>query len=175
MLFCLCMYFIFPFYPSWIGNEHGNSCDKLLGIHDLISMKIVSLKLGIVFLESISYGKTGLCANRCKVPQRHLQCFKTWNNFDISLQNSWPVQNPGKQPSSFDYCLYHLVTMQERADQRATFLLNVEPVVCIGLSPSTERLGRPSYPTALYRNVSNLQTEHISGMVKSPDLDETVI
>lgn len=59
-----------------------------------------------------------LRANSCKVPQPHLQCFKTWNEFDISPQNSWLVQNPVKQPSSDDYYLYHLFTMQEREQSK---------------------------------------------------------
>lgn len=106
-------------------------------------MNIVSLKLRIVFLESAFHGKTGLFANHCKVPQRHLQCFKTWNDFDISLQNSWPVQNPGKQPSSVNYYLYHPVTMQERAEQRATFLLNVELLYVLASVQSLRGSGAP--------------------------------
>lgn len=38
------------------------------------------MKLRIVFLESIFHGKAWLSANSCRVPPRHLRCFKTWNN-----------------------------------------------------------------------------------------------
>lgn len=116
--------------------------------------------------------KQGSRPAAAKSPRGHLRCFKTWNDLDISLQNSWPVQNPGNNLvlSTFTF----IIPSQCRREQSgpAAFSLNVEPFVCFGLRPSTERLWRPLFPTALLQTVSNLHAEHISETMKSPDMSD---
>ncbi len=54
----------------------------------------------------------------------------------LGMTNSWPVQNPGKQPSSA--AITFIIPSQCRREQSKGELL-----VCFGLSPGTERLRRP--------------------------------
>lgn len=78
-------------------------------------MEIRVLFLGTIFME-----KTQQSANSCRVPQQHLQGFKTWNDFVSACKIPELSKNLMKQPRSAKYYLYSLVTMRGNTEQKAT-------------------------------------------------------